>query len=62
VKRRARCASPASVEDRYLVGDRAPDTDRDGAACEALANGYAAFTEFSESRCHATEVIVRPSG
>ena len=43
---------------RYLVGEGAPGADRDGAAREALANGHAAFTEFSESRCHATDVIV----
>jgi hypothetical protein len=43
---------------RFLAGDGAAEPERDRAAREALANGHAAFAEFTESRCRASDVVV----
>lgn len=43
---------------QYLAGDGASVADREGAAREALANGHAAFAEFTDSRCRAVDVVV----
>lgn len=43
---------------RYLAGDDASDDARTASAREALANGHGAFTEFTDSRCRAIDVVV----